>query len=319
MGADRELPHRLVVRNERRKALDDFAKKLRPPGVARDARHLLVDLDRLGRLADVIERAREQAEGVEVSGVRLKADLELGQRLHAVVGCTSRKVELGSNPRVRGLGLMMKQPLNHLERVVAATELRQLPRRDGELRHGSVAVLGMRERFGEAQVRQRIGRVELDDFAEDFDGFVVAALPLQPRGHLVERRQRIARQSELLVELGELGRDVRVFLLELRDVLRDDLADLLVDGDGLERKALARVELADTLVRRDRVRVRLHLGLEVANLQQGPRVVRILLDDLLILRDRPVVLLFLDVLLGGNENLIAVNRHDSERSSGSGL
>jgi len=64
----------------------------------------------------------------------------------------------------------------------------------------------------------------------------VAVLPLEARRHLVERGEGVARQTELLIELGQLRRDVRVLVLELGDVLRDDLADLLVDRDGLQAK-----------------------------------------------------------------------------------
>ena len=83
----------------------------------------------------------------------------------------------------------------------------------------AVDVLRAREGLGEAQVRQRVGRVELDDLAEDVDRLPVAVLALQARRHLVERGERVARQTELLVELRELRRDVRVLVLELRDVL----------------------------------------------------------------------------------------------------
>ncbi len=89
----------------------------------------------------------------------------------------------------------------------------------------------------------------------------------------------------------------------------DDLADLFVNSDGFEREALRRVILSDPLVGGDRVGVRLHLRLQVTDLQQGPSVVRILLDDLLVFRDRPVVSFFLYVTLGGQEHLLAVNGH----------
>ena len=79
-----------------------------------------------------------------------------------------------------------------------------------ELGHRAVDVLGARERLGEAQVGQGVGRVELDDLAEDVDGLLVAVLALQAGRHLVERGERVARQPELLIELGELRRDVRV-------------------------------------------------------------------------------------------------------------
>ena len=84
---------------------------------------------------------------------------------------------------------------------------------------------------------------------EDVDGFLIFVLPLEARRHLVERGERVARQTELLIELGQLRRDVPVPLLEARRVLRDELADLLVDGDRLEGEALLRVELADPFVR----------------------------------------------------------------------
>ena len=134
---------------------------------------------------------------------------------------------------------MVEQALDDLERVVAAAELHELPGGDPELEHRAVDVLRARQRLGQAQVRQRVGRIEIDDLAEDLDGLLVAVLPLEARRDLVERGERVARQPELLVELGELRRDVRVLVLELRDVPRDDLADLLVDRDRLQREALA--------------------------------------------------------------------------------
>jgi len=164
-------------------------------------------------------------------------------------------------------------------------------------------------------VRQRIDRVELYDFSEYFDGLGLAARALQARRHFVERAERVARQAELVVKLREFWDDVRVLFLELREVLGDDFADLFVDRDRFQRVALARVEPADSFVGRDRAGVILHFRLEVANLQEGPSVVRIFLDDLLILDDRLVVLLLLDVLLGGDESLLTVDRHESGYSS----
>ena len=131
----------------------------------------------------------------------------------------------------------------------------------------------------------------------------------QPRRDLVVGRERVAGQAELGVDLGELRDDVAVAVGEMRRVLADDLADLLVDGDRFEREALGRVVLADPIVGGDRFGVRLEPRLQVTDLQQGPSVGRILLDDLLVLRDRPVVLLLLDVLLGGLEDFLAIDRH----------
>jgi hypothetical protein len=50
--------------------------------------------------------------------------------------------------------------------------------------------------------------------------------------------------------------------------------------------------------------------LEVAQLEQNPSVVRILLKDSLILDGGPIVSLLLDVLLGSGEYPFSVDRHD---------
>ena len=317
-GGDRdrgELLHPLVVGRELLQLGEEIPEEVLVAAVARDARHLLLDFDGLRRLPDHVEGAREQAERVEVALVGLEADLQLRQGEHAVVGAAAREQQLGGRPRVRGVGLLHEQAVEDLEGVVAAPELGEQARGGAELGDRAVDVLRPQQRLGQAQVGQRVRRVELDDLAEDVERLAVAALLLQTRRDLVEGLQGVARQPERLVKLGELRRDVGVLVLELRDVLPDDLADLLEDGDRLQREALARVELADPLVGDDGVGVRLHLRLQIADLQEDPGVVRILLDDPLILRDRPVVPLLLDVLLGGCEDLLAVNRHDSECSS----
>jgi hypothetical protein len=316
--AGRELFHLLVARGELLQAGQDLVEQLRLAAVARDARHLLLDLDPLAGLPDEVERLGEEAQRVEVARVGLEADLQLAEGLQAVVRLVAGEVQLRGDARVRRVRLVVEQPLGDLQRVVAAPELHELPGGDGELADGAVRILRARESLREAKVRQGIGGVEVDDPPEDVDRLGVAVLTLEAGRNFVEGRERVARQPELLVELGELRRDVRVPVLELGDVFRDDLADLLVDRDGLQGEALARVELPDPLVRPDRVGIGLHLRLEVADLQQGPCVVRILLDDLLVLDDRLVVLLLLDVLLGGGEYLFAVDRHDSGCSSGSG-
>jgi hypothetical protein len=93
----------------------------------------------------------------------------------------------------------------------------------------------------------------------------------------------------------------------MRDVLLDELADLLVDGNRLQREALRRVELTDAVVGGDRFRVRLHPRLQITDLQQCPSVVRILLDDSLVLLDRLVELLLVDMLLSGLEYLLSID------------
>ena len=80
---------------------DELVEEVHLAGVARDARHLLLDFDRLGRLPDLRERAGEQPERVEVARVGLEADLQLRERLHPVARGVPREVELGRGARVR--------------------------------------------------------------------------------------------------------------------------------------------------------------------------------------------------------------------------
>jgi hypothetical protein len=47
--------------------------------------------------------------------------------------------------------------------------------------------------------------------------------------------------------------------------------------------------------------------LQVTDLQKRTSIVRVVLDDPLVLRDRPIVPLFLDVLLGSLERLLAID------------
>ena len=122
-----------------------------------------------------VERAGEERERVEIARVRLEGDLQLRERLHPVVRGVSREIELGRHAGLGRVRPVLKQALDDLEGVVTPPELGELRGGDRELGHRAVGVLGARERLGQAQVRQGVGRVELDDLAEDFDGFRVAS------------------------------------------------------------------------------------------------------------------------------------------------
>src|SRR6187401_1691841 len=92
-------------------------------------------------------------------------------------------------------------------------------------------------------------------------------------------------------------------------MLADELADLLVDGDRLERKPLGSVELTHAIVGRNGFRKRQHARLKIADLQKRPGIVRIFLDDLLVFLDCAVVLLLVDVLLCSLEYSLAIDSH----------
>ncbi len=93
---------------------------------------------------------------------------------------------------------------------------------------------------------------------------------------------------------------------QIRRVLFDQLPDLFVNSNRLQREALGRVVLSDAIVGRDGFGVGREAGLQITDLQKRAGIVRIVLDDPLVLRDCPVVPLFLDVLLGSLKRVLAI-------------
>ena len=66
------------------------------------------------------------------------------------------------------------------------------------------------------------------------------------------------------------------------------------------------IVLADLVVRRDGVAVGQHARLKVTDLEQSPRVFRVFPNDALVLFNRPIVLLPVDVLLSALQDSVAV-------------
>jgi hypothetical protein len=175
-----------------------------------------------------------------------------------------------------------------------------------------------RVRVRHPQVGDGVLRVELEDLLEDVEGVSLAPLVPQPRRDLVVGRQGVAGQSQLGVDLGQARDDVAVLGLEMAGVALDDPADLLVDRDGFDREPLTIVVLADPLVGGDGALVLLYLQVEIADLEQGAHVTRIVSDELLVLRDRLVVPFFVDKFLRDLEDLLAIDRHLGWCSSNGG-
>jgi hypothetical protein len=293
-----ERANLFVVAGDVAEVLQEIAEEIELALLARDARHLLLHLERLRLLPDGLERASEQAQRLEITRIGLEADLELGERLQPRLTRAALQVQLRGDAGKARLHPEVQDTLDHLDGVVTPAEPEQELPGAPKKPDGFVQALHPTARLGEPQVRQRVRRIELDHSTENVDGLAIATAALQPGRHLVVGGERVAGQPELRVDLGELRDDMAVAIRELRRVLLDELADLLVDGDGLEREALRRVVLPDAIVRRDRFGIGLEARLEVTDLEERASVVRILLDDPLVLGDGPVVLLLLDVLLG---------------------
>ncbi len=141
--------------------------------------------------------SNERARSARVSrslGFSLKQIWSLESAAMASLASLALEVDLGGDAGEPGVGAVLEEALDHLERVVAPAQLEEDLRRRAEALDGAVDVLHPHERLGEAQVRERVLRVEVDDLAEDVDGVAIAAGALVARGHLVVRRERVAGQ-----------------------------------------------------------------------------------------------------------------------------
>jgi len=118
--------------------------------LARQARHFLVDLDGLGFLTDQQEGLSQQAERIQILGIGLEADLQLGQRGHAVIARGLAQVQLGCHAREAWIGIEMQDALDDLERVVAALQVEQELGRRPERLDGLVEGLDATAGFGQA-------------------------------------------------------------------------------------------------------------------------------------------------------------------------
>src|SRR4051794_30324210 len=100
-------------------------------------------------------------------------------------------------------------------------------------------------------MRERIRGVDRRDRSKRLDGLLVSTLTLEAQRELLEQRKRLFVEAHFAIELSQLGRDVAVAHRGLREMLRDHLANMLVDCNGLLREAVRREHLADGLERVD--------------------------------------------------------------------
>ncbi len=103
-----EPAYSLVVRRKLEQLSQKVLEEILLARVARDARHLLLDLDRLRRLADDVESSREEAQRLEVALVRLEADLKLRERQHSVVRAAPGEHQLGRDSRMNRVGFVVQ-------------------------------------------------------------------------------------------------------------------------------------------------------------------------------------------------------------------
>ncbi len=311
----RQLPHALVAGGTLEQHHQQLLEEVSLLRLVRDAGGLLLHLDGLRGLAKAIERARQEAEGLQILGVRLERDLKLRQRRHRVGRLAALEVNLGREAREARLRPVLEDALDDPQRIVLPADLEEDLGRDGELLGRAVEVADARIGVGQPQVRDRVRRIERDDLLEDVDGVAVAPDDLEAGGHLVVVGERVGAQVELGQQLRELRHDVAEAILQVRGVLLNNLADLLVDRDRLNAEPLDRVVGGYSVVGVDGLGELLDPEVEVPDLEERADVVRVLRDDLLVLRDGLVVALLVSELLRFLEDLVAVDRHSGLRGT----
>ena len=112
----------------------------------------------------------------------------------------------------------------------------------------------------------------------------------------------VAHQPQLLVQLGEADVDLDPV---------DDLEDLLIEGHRLEVEPLLRVGAGHLLEAVGRVRLAVHLLVQLGQLLQDPDVVRIHFQDALVFLDGLVERALRDELRGGLDDLVFVHRPEA--------
>lgn len=273
----------------------------------------------LVRLPDHVEGLGEEREGIEVFRIRLEGDLEPSEGGEARFVGVIAEVELGSGAGVLGRWTEGQKALQDTQSVIWTLQIEQNARGGPERGDSGIDVGNATAGLGQAQMRQRVFRVQLDGLAQDLDGFAVATEGLIIRGDFVVGDERIAHEAQLGVDLGELGQDVGVLRREVGRVFLDELADLFEDGDRLQVEPLSRIVARDLVVGGDGAFVVEHARLKVTDTKEGPGVSRVVLDDLLILQDSLVVFLLVDQLGGGLEGLVSIECHDASRRHADGL
>ena len=212
------------------------------------------------------------------------------QLRQSALGVAAAEVLLGELLRQAHVVLVeVADPLGDAQVIVVTAVALQILRGAAKLRDGLDQVVLARVLLAEPDPRGHIVGVQVDQLLQGIEARLGIA------GFLVMRRDRlpflgrIPDQSELLVQLGEA--DVHLHPL-------DDLEHLFVERDRLQIKALLRVRARDLLEAVGRLGLAVHLLVELGELLQDPDVVRIELQDALVLLDRFVERTLRDQLRG---------------------
>ncbi len=213
-----------------------------------------------------------------------------------------------SRVSARSSGRQLDDPLGDLEVVVGPVVRLQVGRRPPVVLERRAGLVGALVELAEPHHRPDVLGIEVHHPLQRVEEPGPVPRLLVGGGDELELRHRLAEQAELLVE----GRQPLVDA----DVLRVELDHLLEDGHRLEEEPLVRVGLGHPLEGVGRHPVVALLLVELADLEQDPDVLGILLEDPVVRRDRLVVGPLLDELGGLGDDLVLVDCHRTGSARG---
>ena len=270
-------------------------KQPRRLGIGIQGERLLGRAHGLGPLAHLQLRLGEESEALG----RSRRRLEHG---HGGIGVLLGKqrtdeVLLG----VDVVGRELERLLEDLRGLVVGAALQEHVADEAVLHDGLLLLVGGTEKVRQPHLDAQVGGVDRRHLLVDRDRVLEAVVLLVVVGEDLVLAASVLGEPLLVVQLGELVVD-----LELG---RIDLVDLLVDRDRLQEEAVLPVEVGDPREVGDRLPGPVHPDIQVPDLIQGRDVFGVLLEDAQVLFQRLIDLASGQELLGGLEDLFAVDRH----------
>ncbi len=203
--------------------------------------------------------------------------------------------------RLHVVGRELEGLLENLCGLVVRAALQQHVSDQAVLHDGLVLLVGAAVEVREAHLDAHVGRVDRRHLLVDPDGVGEAVVLLVVIRQDLVLAPGVLDQALLVVQVRELVVDLQLG--------RVDLVDLLEDRDRLQEKAVLRVEVGDAGEVRNRVARPVHPDVQIPDFVQGRDVLGVLLEHPKVLLERLIELAAGEELLGGLEDLFAVDRH----------
>ena len=203
----------------------------------------------------------------------------------------------------------MADALRHAQIIVGPAVPLQVLRSAAQLGHRLDQIVLPRVLFAQPDAGGDVVGVEIDQLLEGIEAGLGVADLLVVRRDRLPLFGRVAHQSQLLVQLGEADVDLDPI---------DDLEHLLVERDRLQIEALRRIGLGDLLEAVGRLRLAVHLLVQLGELLQDPDIVRVHLQHALVFLDGLVERALRDQLGGRLDDLVFVHRPGGSRGLGEG-